>query len=397
MVVRSKRKAKPKRNIKVTLHYYTKEEREARAKQLETAQKPTGNKCPKCGKTYKYVKCLNKHMKEHDNEQPEEQKILKCPTCGATFKTQGWLKRHMKEKHNIEPEQEPVENKPKQEPSGNKCPKCGKTYKYIKCLNKHMKEHDNEQPKEPKIFKCPKCGATFKTQGWFKRHMKDKHSIEIEHEPVKNKPKQKPPKYDCPKCGAKYTSEKWFNRHTQDCKAFRCPNCNKIYHNKQQYMKHILQCDNQRYRCEICNQTFRSKYHLTKHKQSRKHIIKEYNIKSSPNENANTFVERLFSRNNRGTQHISLHFQVWLWDESFSYKIYKEEGSPPLGPNKVIIDESLFVNNKDIHVTLRNEGAIYQWLYERIDIRLWFGGCPSDENTEDADVFYNITENTIDK
>ena len=92
--------------------------------------------------------------------QKVEQNKLKCKFCGKKYKKIGMLIKHIKNVH-----QEP---KVKEQIS---CPKCKKVLSSQKCLAAHLKIHNRELSKT-----CYKCGLAFYTDFKLKVHVRNEHT-----------------------------------------------------------------------------------------------------------------------------------------------------------------------------------------------------------------------------
>ncbi|XP_033973923.1 zinc finger protein 699-like [Trematomus bernacchii] len=104
-------------------------------------------KCQTCGKDFKYMSVLRRHMTTHTDEKP-----CVCVTCEKSFNEMSKLKRHMKF-HTAEKKYT--------------CKTCGKKFKLNCDFKRHMRVHTGEKP-----YVCVTCGKSFNETSKLRRHMR---------------------------------------------------------------------------------------------------------------------------------------------------------------------------------------------------------------------------------
>ena len=102
-------------------------------------------KCNECGRVFKRMENLNKHIKSHN---PQE----KCDDCGKLFPSKQTLSQH-KRMH--------LPDKPF------RCEICGDKFTYKQNLDSHMNTHSDVKP-----FSCDQCSMTFVRKGNLTQHLK---------------------------------------------------------------------------------------------------------------------------------------------------------------------------------------------------------------------------------
>lgn len=110
--------------------------------------------CPQCGKGFLYSGAFNQHLTTHSDE-----KLFSCPTCDERFKVKPTLKRHMQCHGGTRPYP---------------CSLCNKSFLRKYHLTQHLRVHTGEKP-----FLCMICGQTFMQSTHLRSHMTTVHSSPI--------------------------------------------------------------------------------------------------------------------------------------------------------------------------------------------------------------------------
>eukprot|EP00095_Tigriopus_kingsejongensis_P012432 snap_masked-scaffold924_size80766-processed-gene-0.7 protein:Tk12432 transcript:snap_masked-scaffold924_size80766-processed-gene-0.7-mRNA-1 annotation:"zinc finger protein 850-like" len=153
------------------------------------------HKCPKCSKSFEYLKNFVNHVKRHETEPDfPVTKEFKCHICQMALSTRSTLLYHVS-KH--------VQSK-------FPCHRCDKIFKSERGLKYHLKIHDGQLD-----YLCSDCGRGFITRQKLLNHRRSKHTFE------------KP--YVCDACGQGFIrSDKLVihkrRAHTGE-KPYRCDSC----------------------------------------------------------------------------------------------------------------------------------------------------------------------------
>ncbi|RZF39425.1 hypothetical protein LSTR_LSTR000946 [Laodelphax striatellus] len=248
--------------------------------------------CPKCSKSYKVLRSLNRHVRYECGIDPKFQ----CRICGVRCKRKGNLKRHMIDKHT-----EGVEWN---------CPLCSHTYKRKSNLKAHLigahteavaalqnfgsSVLDDEGLEEEFLslittsahgdvirFKCNRCFKSYKYRSDLTRHLKSFMSLSANFGELVLPP----------------TSKRRAERSVTEDERYACEKCSRSYKNKGHLMRHIkyecgiepkFKCSlwylqfpanydqpmneqggqnsmEERFACERCDRSYKHRKHLMRH------------------------------------------------------------------------------------------------------------------------------------
>lgn len=186
--------------------------------------------CDYCSKSFGSLKCLNSHLKSHDNIPN-----ISCEFCDQTFKTKSSLKYHRATKHSE---------------SRYVCQVCGKKFAVATTLNAHMQVHDKNKTQ----CICPVCGKTFHYKGGLFYHMKQ-HTNER--------------KYHCDYCEKTFYTLTAKKRHTlthTGARPYECQFCQKRFFSTGELKKHVyIHTGVLPYKCKYCGKGFRSSFNMKVH------------------------------------------------------------------------------------------------------------------------------------
>ncbi|OXA43146.1 gastrula zinc finger protein XlCGF8.2DB [Folsomia candida] len=206
--------------------------------------------CHICGKQFRLVAHLNKHLKRHD-----ESKRPVCDQCGEKFVDTKSLTSHQIRQHGADPFI---------------CEECGARLVTLPGLKSHMMSHAGDTT-HPKPHKCDICPASFSN----KRSMQDHARTHTNERP-----------FPCPHCTYAFKQRKELTRHIDRIHTpgyvapirSPCPHCDKGYTTNSFLQGHIRQVHTgeRPFLCEQagCGKGFAKNSLLTSHlKKAHKIII----------------------------------------------------------------------------------------------------------------------------
>lgn len=130
------------------------------------------------------------------------------------------------------------------------CEICGKMFRLASSLKRHLENH-------AMAYTCTICNATFPNELLCHQH-------KLTH--AKNK------SHTCKVCGKGFQRPHQLTIHMQvhseDCKKFRCDECDTVYSYKTSLSRHMLKyhsSNTEKFKCDICGELFKTKKMLNGH------------------------------------------------------------------------------------------------------------------------------------
>nr|CAD7573861.1 unnamed protein product [Timema californicum] len=153
-------------------------------------------KCPECDESFESFTCLTSHKSLHKAKEPHkcvkcghffksirelldhhsrEGKLVECSECGKSFKQMGALRKHMAH-HDLKPylcvlcgkyfrTEMNLSGHVLTHGQSNECPICRKCFKRKAYLQKHVLLHSNN-----KMYECTVCGKRFHQKSYLAKH-----------------------------------------------------------------------------------------------------------------------------------------------------------------------------------------------------------------------------------
>ncbi|CAF95339.1 unnamed protein product, partial [Tetraodon nigroviridis] len=192
----------------------------------------TGEKqyvCTTCRKAFKRSYELSRHVRIHTGDKP-----YVCNTCGKAFTQSTDLSYHVR----IHTGEKPYV-----------CTTCGKAFKQRNALSRHVRVHTGEKP-----YICNTCGKDFRQSANLSSHMRI-HTGEKPH--------------ICKTCGKEFRLKKNLSSHMRihtGEKPYTCKTCGKAFRQSSKLSDHLkIHTGEKPYMCNTCGKAFRLRNNLTEH------------------------------------------------------------------------------------------------------------------------------------
>ncbi|KAG8198868.1 hypothetical protein JTE90_015083 [Oedothorax gibbosus] len=211
---------------------------------LQLKDDATNSSCDICGEIFETQAILDVHKLSHLITE-----TYTCEVCQYTCKNREDYMLHFKTHDRIGNISENTSSS-KRNQTTFPCEICGKMFRLASSLKRHLENHTT-------AYTCNICNSTFPTELLCHQH-KLKHAKHKSHV--------------CQVCG------KGFQRphqltihmqvHSQDCKKFKCNECNTMYSYKTSLSRHMLKyhsSNTEKFKCDICGELFKTKKMLNGH------------------------------------------------------------------------------------------------------------------------------------
>ena len=190
--------------------------------------------CEMCGKNFTLKDSYESHLRTHTGEKP-----FTCHICGKQFSHTGGLYYHLKHVH------AGIKN--------HRCDICGRSFALKAAMEDHRRIHTGERP-----YVCHTCGKSFKTKASLYIHSKI-HTDSFPH--------------PCTYCERRF---RWrqqllahLTTHTGE-KPHKCEVCGKGFGVKNDLTRHkLIHSGEKPFACMVCGLTFGQKRYLRNHEKSR--------------------------------------------------------------------------------------------------------------------------------
>lgn len=217
--------------------------------------------CNDCGKGFRYLCQLKRHMRIH---MESDQKPCPCPVCGKRFVDKFAMQVHLT-RHSSE---RPF-----------KCHLCGRGYGVKSRLQWHLKSHSEDKP-----HKCEDCGKGYLCPSGLAVHRRLNHSGREKKRRGRRKqsPQDYRPNYKkrapasnirphwCQLCAKGFTTS-WslkdhLQRHSDQRAVFPCRVCGKAIKSQRGLEVHMKShSDEKPFKCELCDKAYSVRCRLTWH------------------------------------------------------------------------------------------------------------------------------------
>ncbi|XP_076026774.1 uncharacterized protein LOC143016366 [Genypterus blacodes] len=196
----------------------------------DSAKSETGRCfCHLCGKSFRYVGHLMKHIRVHECQ-------VDCGVCAAKFQSTKELISHLQCEH----------------ADIHFCDVCGRIYASVRTLGFHKRNHGGQ-----KRFECQECGKRFAR----------KHHL-IVH--VRVHSGERP--YHCDICGKAFSQSQTLTIHKRSHsgeKPYHCSVCGKLFYTSGHLKTHMRYHSGEKpYPCDVCGKRFTQREKMTRHKMT---------------------------------------------------------------------------------------------------------------------------------